>query len=119
MLCDSAYCSPGCGKDSRAYFHLLQQIAPNGSKEDVPQISIDMSGLSVRKLPLLHLTYCHRVRSYAYCCPPTVRVRSYTYCRPPTVTEYVVTPTVALLLSQSSYTYCHPPTVSLLLSQST
>uniref|UniRef100_A0A8C5AGV4 Plastin-3 n=1 Tax=Gadus morhua TaxID=8049 RepID=A0A8C5AGV4_GADMO len=29
-----------------AYFHLLQQIAPNGSKEDVPQISIDMSGLS-------------------------------------------------------------------------
>uniref|UniRef100_A0A8C5D3A8 Plastin-3 n=1 Tax=Gadus morhua TaxID=8049 RepID=A0A8C5D3A8_GADMO len=33
-------------KDSRAYFHLLQQIAPNGSKEDVPQISIDMSGLS-------------------------------------------------------------------------
>ncbi|KAJ3587389.1 hypothetical protein NHX12_010987 [Muraenolepis orangiensis] len=33
-------------KDSRAYFHLLQQIAPNGSKEDKPQISIDMSGLS-------------------------------------------------------------------------
>ncbi|KAK0132486.1 Plastin-3 [Merluccius polli] len=33
-------------KDSRAYFHLLQQIAPDGSKEDVPQICIDMSGLS-------------------------------------------------------------------------
>ena len=64
--------SPDRVKDSRAYFHLLQQIAPNGSKEDVPQISIDMSGLSVRKPPLLHLTYCHRVRSYTYCRPPTV-----------------------------------------------
>ncbi|XP_043983122.1 plastin-3-like [Gambusia affinis] len=32
-------------KDSRAYFHLLQQIAPDGSKEDVPQVEIDMTGL--------------------------------------------------------------------------
>nr|XP_043896906.1 plastin-2-like [Solea senegalensis] len=32
-------------KDSTAYFHLLQQIAPDGSKEDVPRVDIDMSGL--------------------------------------------------------------------------
>ncbi|XP_014882430.1 plastin-2-like [Poecilia latipinna] len=32
-------------QDSRAYFHLLQQIAPDGSKEDVPRIEIDMTGL--------------------------------------------------------------------------
>lgn len=32
-------------KDSKAYFHLLQQIAPDGSKEDVPRVEIDMAGL--------------------------------------------------------------------------
>ncbi|KAM6952650.1 plastin-3-like [Lycodopsis pacificus] len=32
-------------KDSKAYFHLLQQIAPDGSKEDVPRIEVDMTGL--------------------------------------------------------------------------
>ncbi|KAG7239751.1 hypothetical protein INR49_028420 [Caranx melampygus] len=32
-------------KDSKAYFHLLEQIAPDGSKEDVPRIDIDMTGL--------------------------------------------------------------------------
>lgn len=32
-------------KDSTAYFHLLEAIAPDGSKEDVPRIEIDMSGL--------------------------------------------------------------------------
>lgn len=31
-------------KDSKAYFHLLEQIAPDGTKEDVPPIEIDMSG---------------------------------------------------------------------------
>ncbi|XP_056152436.1 plastin-3-like [Lampris incognitus] len=35
-------------KDSRAYFHLLHQIAPDGSKEDVPRVNIDMSGLNER-----------------------------------------------------------------------
>ncbi|KAM4621789.1 plastin-3-like [Polymixia lowei] len=35
-------------KDSRAYFNLLQQIAPDGSKEDVPRINIDMMGLNER-----------------------------------------------------------------------
>ncbi|KAM8908031.1 plastin-3-like isoform 1-T1 [Spinachia spinachia] len=32
-------------KDSKAYFHLLQQIAPDGSKEDVPRVDVDMMGL--------------------------------------------------------------------------
>ena len=34
-------------QDSKAYFHLLEQIAPDGSKEDVPRIEIDMTGLYV------------------------------------------------------------------------
>ncbi|KAM7159723.1 plastin-3 isoform 1-T4 [Macrochelys suwanniensis] len=33
-------------KDSRAYFHLLNQIAPKGQKEGEPQIDINMSGFS-------------------------------------------------------------------------
>ncbi|XP_064206348.1 plastin-3 [Anguilla rostrata] len=33
-------------KDSKAYFHLLNQIAPNGSKEDEPRIDINMAGFS-------------------------------------------------------------------------
>ncbi|CAL9707471.1 unnamed protein product [Knipowitschia caucasica] len=32
-------------KDSTAYFHLLEAIAPDGSKDDQPQVNIDMSGL--------------------------------------------------------------------------
>ncbi|XP_070692455.1 plastin-3-like isoform X1 [Pempheris klunzingeri] len=37
-------------KDSKAYFHLLQQIAPDGSKEDVPRVEIDMTGLYEKDL---------------------------------------------------------------------
>ncbi|MED6282956.1 Plastin-3 [Characodon lateralis] len=37
-------------KDSKAYFHLLEQIAPNGSKEGVPRIEIDMTGLYEKDL---------------------------------------------------------------------
>ncbi|KAF7651595.1 hypothetical protein LDENG_00108870 [Lucifuga dentata] len=37
-------------KDSTAYFHLLQQIAPDGSKEDVPRVEIDMTGLYEKDL---------------------------------------------------------------------
>ncbi|XP_030621707.1 plastin-3 isoform X1 [Chanos chanos] len=33
-------------KDSRAYFHLLNQIAPKGIKEDEPCIDIDMRGFN-------------------------------------------------------------------------
>ncbi|KPP65657.1 plastin-3-like [Scleropages formosus] len=33
-------------KDSRAYFHLLNQIAPKGTKEDEPCIDINMSGFN-------------------------------------------------------------------------
>ncbi|XP_012687408.1 plastin-3 [Clupea harengus] len=33
-------------KDSRAYFHLLNQIAPKGQKEDEERIDIDMSGFN-------------------------------------------------------------------------
>uniref|UniRef100_A0A4W4FQY9 Uncharacterized protein n=1 Tax=Electrophorus electricus TaxID=8005 RepID=A0A4W4FQY9_ELEEL len=35
-------------KDSRAYFHLLDQIAPKGDGDDQIQITIDMSGLMER-----------------------------------------------------------------------
>uniref|UniRef100_A0A672TB79 Plastin-3 n=1 Tax=Sinocyclocheilus grahami TaxID=75366 RepID=A0A672TB79_SINGR len=35
-----------CVKDSRAYFHLLNQIAPKGQKEGEDRIDIDMSGFS-------------------------------------------------------------------------
>uniref|UniRef100_A0A671X3N1 Plastin-3 n=1 Tax=Sparus aurata TaxID=8175 RepID=A0A671X3N1_SPAAU len=31
-------------KDSRAYFHLLNQISPKGTEEDQPRIDIDMKG---------------------------------------------------------------------------
>ncbi|XP_049441567.1 plastin-3-like [Epinephelus fuscoguttatus] len=37
-------------KDSKAYFHLLEQIAPDGSKEDAPRVEIDMSGLYEKDL---------------------------------------------------------------------
>uniref|UniRef100_A0A665T7T9 Plastin-3 n=1 Tax=Echeneis naucrates TaxID=173247 RepID=A0A665T7T9_ECHNA len=37
-------------KDSKAYFHLLEQIAPDGSKEDVPRVDIDMSGVYEKDL---------------------------------------------------------------------
>nr|XP_035952230.1 plastin-1 isoform X1 [Halichoerus grypus] len=33
-------------KDSRAYFHLLNQIAPKGDRGDEPAISIDLSGFN-------------------------------------------------------------------------
>lgn len=38
-------------KDSTAYFHLLEAIAPDGSKEDAPKIDIDMSGLYLSDNP--------------------------------------------------------------------
>lgn len=34
-------------QDSKAYFHLLEQIAPDGSKEDAPRVEVDMTGLYV------------------------------------------------------------------------
>ncbi|XP_053297787.1 plastin-3 [Pleuronectes platessa] len=33
-------------KDSRAYFHLLNQISPKGTEEDQPRIDISMAGFS-------------------------------------------------------------------------
>uniref|UniRef100_A0A8C5E6G4 Plastin-3 n=1 Tax=Gouania willdenowi TaxID=441366 RepID=A0A8C5E6G4_GOUWI len=33
-------------KDSKAYFHLLNQIAPKGTEEDQPRIDINMAGFS-------------------------------------------------------------------------
>ncbi|XP_054481250.1 plastin-3 [Anoplopoma fimbria] len=33
-------------KDSRAYFHLLNQISPKGTEEDQPRIDINMTGFS-------------------------------------------------------------------------
>ncbi|XP_075876485.1 plastin-3-like [Nelusetta ayraudi] len=35
-------------KDSRAYFHLLNQISPKGTEEDKPRIDINMSGFNER-----------------------------------------------------------------------
>ncbi|XP_017743314.1 PREDICTED: plastin-3, partial [Rhinopithecus bieti] len=35
-------------KDSKAYFHLLNQIAPKGQKEGEPRIDINMSGFNVK-----------------------------------------------------------------------
>lgn len=34
-------------QDSKAYFHLLEQIAPDGTKEDVPRVDVDMTGVYV------------------------------------------------------------------------
>lgn len=33
-------------KDSRAYFHLLNQISPKGTEEDKPRIDINMAGIN-------------------------------------------------------------------------
>ena len=35
-------------QDSKAYFHLLDQVSPKGDEDGVPPIPIDMSGLRVR-----------------------------------------------------------------------
>lgn len=37
-------------QDSRAYFHLLNQISPKGTEEDQPRIDIDMKGFGVSTL---------------------------------------------------------------------
>lgn len=37
-------------QDSRAYFHLLNQISPKGTEEDQPRIDINMAGFSVSTL---------------------------------------------------------------------
>uniref|UniRef100_A0A3P8PGB6 Plastin-3 n=1 Tax=Astatotilapia calliptera TaxID=8154 RepID=A0A3P8PGB6_ASTCA len=34
------------GQDSRAYFHLLNQISPKGTDEDKPRIDINMAGIN-------------------------------------------------------------------------
>ena len=34
-------------QDSKAYFHLLNQISPKGDEEDEPRIDINMAGFSV------------------------------------------------------------------------
>lgn len=47
-------CLYACVQDSNAYFHLLEQIAPDGSNEDVPKVEIDMSGLYV-SVPKKHI----------------------------------------------------------------
>lgn len=35
-------------QDSKAYYNLLDQVAPKGDEEGVPPIAIDMSGIRVR-----------------------------------------------------------------------
>lgn len=39
-------------QDSKAYYHLLDQVAPKGDEEGVPPIVVDMFGIRVR-LPAL------------------------------------------------------------------
>lgn len=34
-------------QDSKAYFHLLNQISPKGTDDDQPRIDINMAGFSV------------------------------------------------------------------------
>ncbi|KAM9804535.1 plastin-2 [Neosynchiropus ocellatus] len=36
-------------KDSRAYYNLLNQVAPKGDEEGVPAIAIDMSGITAKE----------------------------------------------------------------------
>uniref|UniRef100_A0A2K5QGF6 Plastin-3 n=1 Tax=Cebus imitator TaxID=2715852 RepID=A0A2K5QGF6_CEBIM len=50
-------------KDSKAYFHLLNQIAPKGQKEGEPRIDINMSGFNVSIAALLNSTILQN-----YCC---------------------------------------------------
>lgn len=45
--CGLSSCVFVSAQDSKAYYHLLEQIAPDGSKEDVPRIEVDMSGIYV------------------------------------------------------------------------
>jgi len=40
-------------QDSKAYYNLLNQVAPKGDEEGIPPIAIDMSGLRVRDSGLL------------------------------------------------------------------
>lgn len=47
LLCRRTEFSFHSFQDSRAYFHLLNQIAPKGQKEGEPQIDINMSGFNV------------------------------------------------------------------------
>ena len=42
-------------KDSKAYFHLLNQIAPKGDRDDGPAIAIDLTGFSVSMSSNKHL----------------------------------------------------------------
>ncbi|KAF3841193.1 hypothetical protein F7725_007055 [Dissostichus mawsoni] len=42
-------------KDSRAYFHLLNQISPKGTEEEEPRIDINMAGFSVSPLTAEYL----------------------------------------------------------------
>lgn len=42
-------------QDSKAYYSLLNQVAPKGDEEGIPPIAIDMSGIRVRKSYNIHL----------------------------------------------------------------
>lgn len=35
-------------QDSKAYYNILNQVAPKGDEEGIPPIAIDMSGIRVR-----------------------------------------------------------------------
>lgn len=47
-------------QDSKAYYHLLEQVAPKGDEEGIPAVVIDMSGLRVRLCQCLQWTPCSR-----------------------------------------------------------
>lgn len=59
-------------QDSKAYYHLLEQVAPKGDEEGIPAVVIDMSGLRVRPGPgCVWRTWCcfHVGSSIALCGP--------------------------------------------------
>lgn len=62
-------------QDSRAYFHLLNQISPKGTEEDQPRIDIDMSGFSVSLTASSGGASRGKVCLTAFCAPCAVQER--------------------------------------------
>lgn len=62
-----------CFQDSRAYFHLLNQISPKGTDEDQPRIDINMAGFSVSALTLL-AEHLHPIVTAVRCVWPEAMV---------------------------------------------
>lgn len=44
-------------QDSKAYYNLLNQVAPTGDEEGVPAIAVDMSGIRVRRYDIITIMW--------------------------------------------------------------